>query len=111
MNAFAPTKFPKLPKLNEAQVAKLNPSTRAAYIEEKKHEEKWGHLPPQVHLHLRGVDSLPENAVENHARELKTDPVHFAAARAFHKWGIGQEMELEDFEAAVEQVVSEGHGY
>jgi hypothetical protein len=50
-------------------------------------------------------------AVESHARVRKTDPVHFAAARAYHKWPLGKEMTLDEFDAAVEHVLGERHGY
>jgi hypothetical protein len=79
--------------------------------EREEHLKLWGHLPPQLHAELVGVKELPENAVENHAKVLKTDPVHFAAAKAYHQWGIGKEMEVEEYSAAVKQVLAERHGY
>lgn len=111
MQAFAPTRFPKLVELTEAQVSKLSPVERAEYLDEKTHQDLWGHLPPQHHVALRGVPSLPDDAVENHARTMGTDPVHFAATKAFFKWGIGQEMSVEEYDAAIEHVLGHGHGY
>lgn len=100
-----------LAPLTDRQLAKLGPQERAAYDAQQKHHKLWGHLPPQRQQALRGVESLSERAVEVHARELKTDPVHFAAAAAYHRWPVGQEMSVEEYEAAVAQVLSERHGY
>lgn len=108
---FARTRFPKLPALTEKELLTLAPQERAAYLADKQHQDLWGHLPPQVGQHLRGVLQLAPNAVENHAKRADTDPVHFAAARAYHKWAMGQEMSAEDYDAAIEKVLSEGHGY
>lgn len=107
---FARTRFPKLPALTEKQIAALPPVARAGYLSQKKHEDSWGHLPPNVHGHLRGIEQLAPNAVENHARTRKTDPVHFAAARAYFKWPLGKEMTLEEFDAAVDEALNHPHG-
>lgn len=104
-----PTRFPRLPILGERELAAMSPAPRAAYHAEKAHQDAWGHLPPQVSAHLRGV-SLPPQAVENHAKDAKTDPVHFAAARAFYRWPLGLEMSREQYDAAVARVLSEPHG-
>jgi len=95
--------------LGAAELARLAPHQRAAHESEVAHHGKWGHLPPQVSEHLRGVE-LPPQAVENHARAAGTDPVHFAAARAFHRWALGQEMSRAQYDAAVARVLSEAHG-
>lgn len=100
-----------LAALTDRQLAKLSPTERATYDTQRKHQQLWGHLPPQRAQALRGIESLSELAVEVHARELKTDPVHFAAAAAYHRWPVGQEMSVEEYEAAVAQVLSERHGY
>lgn len=104
-----PTRFLRLPVLGERELAAMSPAPRAAYHAEKAHQDAWGHLPPQVSVHLRGV-SLPPQAVENHAKDAKTDPVHFAAARAFYRWPLGLEMSREQYDAAVARVMSEPHG-
>lgn len=98
-----------LEPLTDAQLAKLQPHERTTYAAEQKHQETWGHLPPQLQPALRGME-LPTNAVEVHARAKKTNPVHFAAARAYHRWAIGQEMTAEEYDAALEQVLNERHG-
>jgi len=100
-----------LATLSDRQLAKLGPQERAAYDALKKHHELWGHLPPQRQQGLRGIETLSENAVEVHARKLKTNPVHFAAAAAYHRWPIGQEMSVEEYEAALAQTLGERHGY
>lgn len=104
-----PTRFPRLPALGERELAAMAPHRRAAFTAEKAHQDAWGHLPPQVSQHLRSVE-LPPQAVEHHAREAKTDPVHFAAARAYYRWALGQEMSREQYDAAVAHVLSEPHG-
>jgi hypothetical protein len=111
MNSFVPTCFQKLPALSDKEQAKLSPVDRMAYRSAKAHEDAWGHLPPNVSAKLRGVAQLAPNAVENHAKAQKTDPVHFAAARAALKWPLGKEMSAEDFSAAIEQVCSAAHGF
>jgi hypothetical protein len=103
------TRFPRLPALGERDLASMAPAPRAAYQAEKAHQDVWGHLPPQVSFHLRGV-TLPPLAVEHHARDAKTDPVHFAATRAYYRWALGQEMSREEYDAAVARVLSEPHG-
>lgn len=109
---FPRTRFPKLPVLDAKQLAKLSPQMRAKYHAEKKHEDDWGHLAPNLAAKLRGVEpsTLSPNAVELHAKSKQTDPVHFAAAKAFHKWAIGQEMTPAEYDAAVEAVLSHKHG-
>ena len=102
-------RFPRLPALAEPALAAMAPHRRAAYLAEKAHQDDWGHLPPQVAHLLRGV-TLPPLAVEHHARAAGTDPVHFAAARAFHRWALGQEMSREQYDAAVARVLSESFG-
>lgn len=97
--------------LSDKQLEKLSPQQRAAYIAQREHQKRWGHLPPQVQRALQGVMELAENAVENHAKAQGTDPVHFAAARAFHRWPIGQEMSSEEYVAAIEQTLQHRHGY
>lgn len=99
------------PPLNDRQLAALPPAQRTAYLAQQKRQQLWGHLPPQRQQALSGIEELPENAVENHARELKTDPVHFAAAAAYHHWPLGQEMSAEEYTDAVAQAVGERHGY
>jgi hypothetical protein len=109
---FARTVFRKLPTLTEKQMSKLAPQLRAQYLTEKKHEDDWGHLPPNLSKHLRGMDpkNISDSAVEKHAKTTETDPAHFAAAKAYFKWGIGQEMPLEKYQAAIEEVLSHKHG-
>jgi hypothetical protein len=97
--------------LSERQLKQLAPNERASYLATQKHLERWGHLPPQHQVALRGIEEMPEDAVENHARTLKTDPVHFAAAKAYHRWAIGQEMSAEEYAAAVSQAIGERNGY
>lgn len=115
MTTFAPTVFRKL-KAFEALPKKvretMTPAQALAYKAELKHQDDWGHLPPQVHAQLRGVDpaKVSDDAVEKHAKTRGTDPVHFAAAKAFHRWPMHAEMTVEAYDAALEQVLSEKHG-
>lgn len=111
---FTRTRFPKLPVLTDADFKKrkMRPQDVAAYKAAKKHEDDWGHLPPQVQEKLQGVDpkDVSDNAVEKHAKTRATDPVHFAAAKAFHRWGMHQELSLEAYDAAIEATLNEKHG-
>jgi hypothetical protein len=107
--ATPPTRFPRLRALGERELAGMAPAARASYLAEKAHQDAWGHLPPQISVHLRGVE-LPPLAVEHHARDAKTDPVHFAATKAYYRWALGQEMSREKYAAAVAHVLSEPHG-
>lgn len=100
-----------LPNLTERQIAAMSPRARTQYLAARKHQELWGHLPLAHQQLLVGMESLSEDAVENHARERKTDPVHFAATRAYFRWPIGMEMSLKEYDAAVELVLRQSHGF
>jgi len=113
---FAPTVFRKLKpfeQLTKRQQETMSAKQAAEYKAEVKHQQDWGHLPPQVHELLRGVDpvQLSSSAVELLAKVRGTDPCHFAAAKAFHKWPMHAEMSLEAYDEAIERVLSERHGY
>lgn len=98
-------------QLTDKALSKLTPQQRAAYDARRAHHERWGHLPVQLQSSLAGVRALANDAVENHARTLNTDPVHFAAVRAFYRWPIGQEMDVDQYAKAVEHVLTQRHGY
>lgn len=114
---FAPTRFPKLPVLTDAELKKLTPQGRTSYLAAKKHEDDWGHLPPQISSKLVGTSAevvnmnYGANAVELIAKRRGTDPVHFAAAKAYFKWPMHAQMSEDAYDAAVEEVLSHRHGY
>lgn len=48
--------------------------------------------------------------VEDHAKDQGVDAFAFAAAKQFHRWPIGAEMSLEQFNEKLAEVLAHRHG-